>query len=137
MLADRAFARAAGADPIEGNTVRLLRDAGENFPAWLHEIRSAQRLILFESYIFANDEVGREFMAALAERARAGVRVYVVYDWLGSTEVRRAVETVARRRAPVRCFNPPSLDSPLAWLTRDHRKSIVVDGESRSSAACA
>ena len=40
-LADRAFARAAGSDPIAGNAVRILRDAAEHFPVWLDAIRSA------------------------------------------------------------------------------------------------
>jgi len=128
VLADRAFARASGADPIEGNTVRLLRDAAENFPAWLHEIRNAQRLILFESYIFANDEVGREFTAALAERARAGVHVYVIYDWLGSLGAGALWKPLVAAGAHVGSFNPPRLDSPLGWLSRDHRKTIAIDG---------
>ena len=126
---DRAFARAAGAALTERNAVRLLLDAKENFPAWLDAIRAAQRYVLFESYIIADDGVGRAFVQALADRARAGVRVYVVYDWLGSTKSSATWEALTGAGADVRCFNPPSLDSPLAWLTRDHRKSIVVDGD--------
>lgn len=126
---DRAFARAAGAALTERNAVRLLLDAKENFPAWLAAIRAAQRYVIFESYIIADDSVGRAFVQALADRARAGVRVYVVYDWLGSTKSSATWEALTGAGVDVRCFNPPSLDSPLAWLTRDHRKSIVVDGE--------
>jgi cardiolipin synthase A/B len=126
---DRAFSRAAGAPLTLRNSVRLLLDARENFPAWLDAIRGAQRYILFESYIIADDSVGRAFAEALAQKARAGVMVYLVYDWLGSTKFSRTWEALRAAGADVRCFNPPSLDSPLAWLTRDHRKSIVVDGE--------
>ncbi len=126
---DRAFARAAGAARTEHNVVRLLLDAGENFPAWLAAIRDARRYVLFESYIIADDRVGRQFMATLAQKAREGVRVCVVYDWLGSTKVGAPWEALRAAGAEVRCFNPPSLESPLAWLSRDHRKSIVVDGE--------
>ena len=126
---DRAFERAAGAALTNGNSVRLLLDARENFPAWLAAIRAAQRFILFESYIIADDRVGHQFMEALAQKARDGVRVCLVYDWLGSTKFGGPWETLRAAGADVRCFNPPSLDSPLAWLTRDHRKSIVVDGE--------
>jgi cardiolipin synthase len=129
VLADRAFARASGADPIDGNAVRLLRDAAENFPAWLDAIRGARRLILFESYIFGNDAVGREFAAALADRARAGVAVYVLYDWLGSLGARPPWKPLVAAGAHVRSFNPPHLDSPLGWLSRDHRKTIAIDGE--------
>ena len=126
---ERAFERAAGAALTTRNAVRLLLDAEENFPAWLEAIRGARSYVLFESYIIAADHVGRAFMEALAQKAREGVRVCVVYDWLGSTKFGRPWESLQAAGADVRAFNPPSLDSPLAWLTRDHRKSIVVDGE--------
>ncbi len=126
---DRAFERAAGAALTVHNDVRLLLDARENFPEWLAAIHAARHYILFESYIIADDEIGREFMDALAGRARAGVRVCVVYDWLGSTKWNGPWAKLEAAGADVRCFNPPSFDSPLAWLTRDHRKLIVVDGE--------
>ena len=50
-LADQTFARAAGAPLIPGNTVRILRDAKENYPAWLEAIASATTTIHFETYI--------------------------------------------------------------------------------------
>jgi len=127
-FADRAFARATGADPIDGNAVRLLRDGAENFPAWLEAIRGAERSILFESYIFDDDAVGREFVDALAERARAGVRVHVIYDWFGSLGAGALWKTLVTAGVQVRGFNPLHLDSPLGWLARDHRKTIAVDG---------
>jgi cardiolipin synthase len=126
---DGAFSRATGAALTEGNAVRLLVDAHENFPAWLDAIRNAQRYVLFESYIIADDRVGREFVEALAAKARDGVRVCVVYDWLGSTKWKAPWADLHAAGAEVHCFNPPSFASPLAWLARDHRKSIVVDGE--------
>ncbi len=126
---ERAFARASGAEPVAGNFVRLLLDSSENFPAWLAAIRGAQRYILFEMYIVSDDRVGRMFVDALAERARAGVQVYVVYDWLGSLWARKLWVLLRAAGVHVAGFNPPSFDSPLAWLTRDHRKSIVVDDE--------
>jgi len=125
---DRAFARAAGAALTEHNEVRLLLDAADNFPAWLAAIAGARSYVLFESYVIADDRVGRQFMTALAQKAREGVRVCIVYDWLGSTKFGAPWQALRVAGAEVRCFNPPSLDSPLAWLTRDHRKSIVVDG---------
>jgi cardiolipin synthase A/B len=128
-LAERAFARAAGAPSTEGNAVRLLCDARENFPAWLEALARAGRYILFESYIVENDRVGREFANLLAERARAGVRVYVIVDWLGSWRALSLWRAVRDAGADVRVFNPPRLSSPLGWLSRDHRKTIVVDGE--------
>ena len=109
MLADRAFARASGSDPIDGNAVRLLRDAAENFPAWLDAIRSAKQSIFFEMYIFGDDDVGREFAEALAERAQAGVQVYVVYDWFGSLGAGPLWKILVAAGAQVRSFNPLAL----------------------------
>ena len=128
-LAERAFARAAGSPSTEGNAVRLLCDARENYPAWRQALASAQRYIFFESYIVENDGVGREFALLLAERARAGVRVHVVVDWLGSWRALSLWRDARAAGADVRVFNPPELSSPLGWLSRDHRKTIVVDGE--------
>jgi cardiolipin synthase len=73
LLADQAFSRTAGAPLVGGNAVRLLKDAAENFPAWLDAIRAAERTIFFESYIFGDDATGREFRDALAAKARAGL----------------------------------------------------------------
>ncbi|MEO8134317.1 MAG: phospholipase D-like domain-containing protein [Betaproteobacteria bacterium] len=125
---DRAFARTAGSTPTDGNAVRLLLDAAENFPAWLAAIEAARHYVLFESYIVADDSVGRRFAQALAAKAREGVGVYVAYDWLGSTKTRGLWALLRAAGVHLACFNPPSFDSPLGWLTRDHRKSIIVDG---------
>jgi len=127
-LAGLAMTRAAGAPAIEGNSVTLLRDAAENFPAWKSAIANAQRTILFECYIVADDAVGREFAGILAERARAGVKVAVVVDWLGCWSSLKIWHDVRAAGGEVRVFNPPRLSSPLGWLSRDHRKTIVVDG---------
>jgi cardiolipin synthase len=126
--ADRAFARAAGTDPIGGNAVRLLLDAAGNFPAWLAAIRGAKRSILFESYLVSDDEVGREFAEALAEKARAGVEVHVIYDWFGSLGAGALWKRLLAAGAHVRAFNPLRFESPLGWLARDHRKTIAIDG---------
>jgi cardiolipin synthase len=128
LAADQALSRTAGAPLIGGNLVRVLKDAAENFPAWLSAIRAAERSVLFECYIFRDDEVGREFVAALVERARAGVAVRVVYDWLGTSGARSLFRPLVDAGGEVRCFNPPRFDSPLGLLTRDHRKMIAVDG---------
>jgi cardiolipin synthase A/B len=128
--AEQAFSRVADAPLVAGNHVRILKDAAENYPAWLEAIRSAQRKIYFENYIIAEDGVGREFVAALAARARDGVRVRAIYDWLGALggASRRLWAPLVAAGGEVRCFNPPRLDSPFGWLTRDHRKMVAVDG---------
>jgi cardiolipin synthase len=128
VLAERAFFRTAGAPLILGNGVRLLRDAAENFPAWLAAIRAAERCVLLECYIIDDDEVGREVVEALVAAVQRGVRVRVVYDWLGSRRFGSLRQRLLASGAEVRCFNPPRLDSPFGWLSRDHRKMIAVDG---------
>ena len=129
-LLDRAFTRAAGAPLVAGNGVRLLKDAGENYPAWLDAIRGASHKIYFENYFIVDDATGREFATALAEKARAGVLVRLVYDWMGS--FRKASRGFWRKLTDagvqVRCFNPPRFATPLQVLHRDHRKMLAVDG---------
>jgi cardiolipin synthase A/B len=130
-FAERALSRAAGTPPTGGNTVRLLKDARENYPAWLDAIRRAKRHIHFESYIIHEDDTGWEFAAALMEKAAQGVRVRIVYDWLGAigNTSRRFWNRLREGGVEVRCYNPPRLDSPLGWLSRDHRKMLAVDSE--------
>lgn len=129
VLADQAFSRAAGAPLVHGNAVRLLKDGAENYPAWLDAIAAARESVHFECYIVHDDEVGHRFADALIARARAGVRVRVIYDWLGAfgKTSRRFWRRLREGGVEVRCFNPPRLDEPLGWVARDHRKSIVVD----------
>jgi cardiolipin synthase len=129
-LLEQAFSRASGTRLIPGNHVELLRDATQNYPAWLEAIAAAERWILFESYIIHDDELGHEFARALSVRARAGVRVRVLYDWLGALgKTRRGFWHELRAAGvEVRRFNPPAWSSPFAWLSRDHRKMLAVDG---------
>ena len=130
ILADQAFSRAAGAPLVPGNRVKLLKDARENYPAWLDAIAGARQWIHFESYIINSDRTGRMFAEALADRARAGVRVRLLCDWMGSLgkASRRFWRSLGDAGVDVRFFNPPRLDSPLTWLARDHRKMLAVDG---------
>jgi cardiolipin synthase len=129
-IANQAFSRASAAPLIEGNRVRLLKDAKENYPAWLEAISVAKRYIHFESYIIHEDNTGREFADALIAKAREGVRVRLIYDWMGGLgKTSRAFWNRLRAAdVEVRCYNPPRLEAPLGWLSRDHRKMLAVDG---------
>lgn len=131
QFAEQMFARAAGAPLVGGNAVRVLRDAGENYPAWLSAIAGARQSILFENYILADDRTGREFVAAMTERALAGVAVRLIYDWMGALGIgtQRLLQPLIEAGGQVRCFNRPRFDSPFGWLTRDHRKMVAVDSE--------
>src|SRR5579871_1460776 len=129
-IADQAFSRAAGAPLVHGNRLRILKDAGENYPVWLEAICAARKRIFFESYIIREDEVGHQFAGLLATKAREGVAVRLLYDWMGSRRGagRSFWRNLSESGVEVRCFNPPRFDSPLGWLSRDHRKMISVDG---------
>ncbi|HKV36349.1 MAG TPA: phospholipase D-like domain-containing protein [Pyrinomonadaceae bacterium] len=130
-LANQAFSRAAGAPLVSGNSVRLLKDAKENYPAWLEAIKNAERYIHFESYIIHEDSAGWQFADALAAKARDGVRVRVLYDWLGGMgKTSRSFWNHLRAAGcEVHTYNPPRWDSPLSWVSRDHRKTLTVDGQ--------
>jgi len=80
---DETITRITGAPLVTGNDVRLLIDAVENYPAWLEAIANAERRILFESYIIHEDEQGELFAEALIKKAREGVEVKLIYDWMG------------------------------------------------------
>lgn len=131
VLAQQAFSRTAGAPLIGGNTVDLLIDGRANFDAWLAAIRAARTSILFENYIFDDDALSREFREALCDRAAAGVHVSVVRDWLGCLGASRDNFWNELRAAggEVRTYNPLSVTSPFGWVSRDHRKLLVVDAD--------
>jgi cardiolipin synthase A/B len=130
-LADQAFSRTAGAPLLDRNSVRLLRDARENYPAWLSAIAQARSHIHFESYIIHEDQTGAMFADALIAKAAEGIRVRLIYDWMGGfgKASRRFWKCLRDGGVEVRCYNPPRFDSPFGWLSRDHRKMIAVDGE--------
>jgi cardiolipin synthase len=128
-LAAQAFSRAAGAPLVHGNSIRLLKDARENYPAWLEAIRFAEKYIYFENYIIRDDDIGHQFADALIAKAKEGLPVRLLYDWLGGlTETSGSFwRRLAAGGVEVRCFNPLSFDSPLGWVSRLHRKSLCVD----------
>src|SRR6185312_2470500 len=130
LLAEQALSRAAGAPLLNGNAVELLIDAAAHYEAWLAAIRGAQDRVLLENYIIRDDDVGRAFRDALVERAQAGVLVNVVVDWMGCLGQSRSGFWAPLRAAggEVRVFNPPQLGQSFGWLSRDHRKVLVVDG---------
>jgi cardiolipin synthase len=100
------------------------------YEAQLEAIRGAQRSINLEAYIFRNDAIGRRFVEALAERARAGVKVNVVLDAIGSFSTREKTFADLRAAGGRVCWY-----QPIRWYTlkrfnnRTHRELMVVDGE--------
>lgn len=129
-LAERALDRVSGGRPIPGNRVALLHDGPEAYPAMLAQVAAARQWIHFDNYIIRDDRVGRQFAEALADKARQGVQVRVLTDWLGSFSTGdRYWRTLRRAGVEVRQFGPPNLMNLRRNLTRDHRKLVVADGE--------
>lgn len=130
-LVEQAYTRASGAPLVGGNAVRVLKDGAANYAAWFAAIRVARKMVCFENYIIEDDEVGNELASALIDRARNGVEVRMLHDWLGSLggATRRYWRVLVAAGVEVRRFNPPRIDSPVGWLSRDHRKTLSVDGE--------
>lgn len=128
-MAQRAIDRAAAARAIPGNRVALLQDGPAAYGAMLALIEGARQFIHFENYIIRDDTTGWRFAESLAARARQGLPVRVLYDWLGSVGTGRAYWRFLRAAGcEVRCFNPPSLLRPHRLIARDHRKLVVADG---------
>lgn len=127
---EESFDRITGSKLIHGCDVKLLKDAAENYPAWLEAIENAEDRIFFESYIIHDDAQGKLFTEKLVEKAGQGIEVKLIYDWMGGfgKTSRKFWKTLREGGVEVRCYNPPKLSDPLAVLSRDHRKSLIVDG---------
>lgn len=127
------FARTMGAilGPaiLPGNRVQALVNGVEIFPSMLEAIRSAERSVTFETYIWWSGEVGRQFTEALAERAKAGVRVRVMFDAIGSGRIDDAyVRQMEDAGVRVARYNPFRWYTLARMNNRTHRKLLVVDG---------
>jgi cardiolipin synthase len=131
LISQEVLARVTGAPLIGGNSLRLLKDGAENYAAWREALLAARRWIHFETFLIHDDEVGREFAAILMAKAREGVRVRLLCDWVGTARrtSRRFWRALREAGVEARLFNPPQFVSPFAWISRDHRKMIGVDGE--------
>lgn len=126
---ERAVERASGAQSVGGNRVELLIDGPANFEVMLQQIAGAEHRIHLENYIFHDDNIGGRFAEALIAKAGEGVKVRVLYDWLGSWGTpRRFWRRLRAAGVEVCAFGPPSLRDPLLLASRDHRKVLVIDG---------
>lgn len=125
----RSMGLLLGPSILDGNKATELINGDAIFPSMLQAIRAAKKTILFETYIYWAGEIGDEFADALSERARSGVQVRVLLDWVGSARIDEAV--VDRMKAagvevekfhPLRWYNLGRLNN------RTHRKLLIVDG---------
>ena len=131
---DRALARTSDAPLREGNRLELLKNGPRTYDDWLAAIARARRWVHLDNYIFQDDATGQRFAGALAEKASEGVKVRVLYDWFGSSDVPRSFwRGLKEAGVEVRAVNPPTLGAPLGVIRRDHRKLLAVDGEYAST----
>ncbi len=112
-----------------GNSIEILTNGAEFYPAMLDAIANARETVYMECYIFSPDEIGGRFVQALTERARAGVRVTIVLDAIGSV---RALWRLAETLRAAGCHVEPY--QGMHWYrlarlnNRTHRELLVVDG---------
>jgi cardiolipin synthase len=112
-----------------GNRYQVLVNGDRIFPAMLEAIRGARRTISFETYIYWSGVIGKQFADALSERARAGVKVHVLLDWVGSQKMDDAViDELTSAGVEIQKFHPPHWSHLGRLNNRTHRKLLVVDG---------
>ncbi len=116
---------------ISGNRVRLVRN-GEAFAVWLAAIDAARERVSMEMYIFNDDTIGEKFSAALCRAAARGVRVRLLYDFIGCRFA--SPDFFARMRAAgvhTIVYHSHRLWRPRFWVLfrRNHRKTLVCDGK--------
>jgi cardiolipin synthase len=113
----------------DGNRVEVFTNGACFYPAMLDAVRSAERSVNLECYIFSSGEVGDEFVRALAERAQAGVVVTLVLDAIGSSELSvAAINTLKDAGVRLEWYQPITWYRLARLNNRTHREILVVDG---------
>jgi cardiolipin synthase A/B len=113
------------------NRTQVLHDGEQKFEALLKDIRNADREINIQYYIIKRDALGKRILESLVERAKAGVKVRLLYDAVGSRTLRHKdfTELIANN-GEVRVFFPPLLGIiNLRLNNRNHRKVCIIDGK--------
>ncbi len=119
-----------GVPATEGNHIEILRNGVEIFPAMLSAINAAEHTVDLLTFVYWDGEIGERFASALAERARAGVRVRVLIDsWGGHPMNHEMLALMQDAGVDVQWFRPLRAWRPLRLNHRTHRKVLVVDEE--------
>jgi cardiolipin synthase len=122
-----------GSPLVVGNKVVLLQDGPPTYGAMIAAIRKARNHINLETYIFEDDETGRLFADLLLEKQRQGIQVNLIYDSVGSLKTPKPFfERLKQAGVGVLEFNPVNpLAAKKGWQVnkRDHRKLLVIDGD--------
>ncbi len=116
----------------ENNAIELLIDGERTFGRMLEAIAHAQHYILLQSFIIHSDDIGNKFKEALIAKANQGVRVYLLYDGIGSrTLSRKYLDELRRNGVNVSSFrSTKGHNSRFQVNFRNHRKILIVDGQS-------
>jgi cardiolipin synthase len=115
---------------VEGNKVDVLLNGDQIFPAMLDAIRHAEKTITFETYIYWSESIGKEFAEALSERARSGVKVHVLLDFIGSMKMEaKQIDAMRAAGVQVQRYHKPVWWKLARLNNRTHRKLLIVDGK--------
>ncbi|MET7272701.1 phospholipase D-like domain-containing protein [Streptomyces flaveolus] len=124
----RRLERLIGVAATEGNELTALRNGDEIFPAMLEAIRSARHTVDMMTFVYWRGSIAHDFAAALAERARAGVRVRLLLDGFGAKEIEpELLDSMDAAGVQVAWFRRPLWLSPFKQNHRCHRKALVID----------
>ncbi|WP_411103076.1 phospholipase D-like domain-containing protein [Streptomyces sp. cmx-4-9] len=124
----RRLERLIGIAATEGNSVTPLRNGDQIFAAMLDAVGSARHTIDMMTFVYWRGDIARQFAEALADRARAGVRVRLLLDGFGSRLIEKdLLERMSDAGVDVAWFRKPVTLSPLKQNHRCHRKVLVVD----------
>ncbi|WP_435887449.1 phospholipase D-like domain-containing protein [Streptomyces nigra] len=124
----RRLERLIGVAATEGNELVPLRNGNEIFPAMLGAIREAEHTIDMMTFVYWRGQIAHDFAAALADRAREGVRVRLLLDGFGAKEIEgRLLELMASAGVEIAWFRKPVWLSPFKQNHRCHRKALIVD----------
>ncbi|MFF3285654.1 phosphatidylserine/phosphatidylglycerophosphate/cardiolipin synthase family protein [Streptomyces sp. NPDC003023] len=124
----RRIERLIGVAATEGNELVRLRNGDEIFPAMLDAIRSARHTIDMMTFVYWRGRIAHDFAVALADRARAGVRVRLLLDGFGAKQIEQELlDRMDAAGVQVAWFRKPAWLSPFKQNHRCHRKALVVD----------
>ncbi|HSE40596.1 MAG TPA: phosphatidylserine/phosphatidylglycerophosphate/cardiolipin synthase family protein, partial [Acidobacteriota bacterium] len=119
-----------GPSILDGGKVETLLNGDQVFPSMLKAISEAKKTITFESYIYWSGKVGREFTDALSKKAREGVKVHVLLDWVGSGKMDKdLLEEMEGAGVQVVRYHEVNWYTLQKFNNRTHRKIMVVDGK--------
>src|SRR5437667_7896684 len=125
----RSMSALLGPPLVGGNNIDTLLNGNQIFPAMLDAIMHAKKSITFETYIYWSGKIGKRFADALAARARQGVRVHVLLDWVGSNRIDASfLDTMRDAGVEIEKYHPPRWYTLNKLNNRTHRKLLVVDG---------